>query len=281
MTAEILTCTVAEYHADPCPTPSLSSSIAKVLIERSPLHAHHLHPRFGKGYRAPTESMRTGTLIHRLLLNAGAEIVVINEDSWRKKAAKLARSEAEAAGKIAVLKGKHARAADAVAEIADRLADCEIHFDGQSEVPIRWQSDLNGIPVECRCMLDHVDLDRGLIYDVKVVASASPDRIARSVIDYGYDIQGAAYTEAVSQIRPNLAGRVRFVLLFVEAEKPYAVCPVELDGTLRAYGSERWGSAVEIWHRCLERDEWPGYASKIETLEPPPWLASRLLEGEL
>lgn len=31
--------TEAEYHADPCETPSLSSSLAKVLLAKSPLEA--------------------------------------------------------------------------------------------------------------------------------------------------------------------------------------------------------------------------------------------------
>ena len=36
-----------EYHADPCPAPSLSRSIAKLLVERSPAHAYAAHPRLG------------------------------------------------------------------------------------------------------------------------------------------------------------------------------------------------------------------------------------------
>ncbi|WP_242401117.1 hypothetical protein [Acetobacter okinawensis] len=35
----------AQYHADPCPTPSLSNSVARILLDESPMHAHFSHPR--------------------------------------------------------------------------------------------------------------------------------------------------------------------------------------------------------------------------------------------
>ncbi len=37
----------AVYFADPAAQPSLTQSIAKILIEKSPLHAWHEHPRLG------------------------------------------------------------------------------------------------------------------------------------------------------------------------------------------------------------------------------------------
>ena len=44
------TVTHAQYHTDPCAHPSLSCSIAKLLIGRTPAHAHRMHARFA----APT-----------------------------------------------------------------------------------------------------------------------------------------------------------------------------------------------------------------------------------
>ncbi|MBK8009562.1 MAG: hypothetical protein IPK23_14905 [Rhizobiales bacterium] len=34
-----------DYFADPCPAPSLNQSLAKVLLDQSPLHAFYEHPR--------------------------------------------------------------------------------------------------------------------------------------------------------------------------------------------------------------------------------------------
>ena len=39
------------YHADPAPEPSLSSSVAKILVNLSPAHARIAHPRLNPDYR--------------------------------------------------------------------------------------------------------------------------------------------------------------------------------------------------------------------------------------
>ena len=39
MRTGIFTIPAADYHADPCEVPSLSASIASLLVNRSPFHA--------------------------------------------------------------------------------------------------------------------------------------------------------------------------------------------------------------------------------------------------
>ena len=36
---------VADYFADPTPEPSLTQTLAKLLLERAPIHAKYAHPR--------------------------------------------------------------------------------------------------------------------------------------------------------------------------------------------------------------------------------------------
>src|SRR6185503_15222345 len=99
----ILNCSIDEYHNDPCETPSLSASIAKLLIDKSPMHAHAAHPRFGGEKYESSAAQDAGTLIHRLLLGAGKDIETIDADDYRTNAAKAARDAAKAAGRIPVL----------------------------------------------------------------------------------------------------------------------------------------------------------------------------------
>ena len=68
MTASILNVSESEYRADPLSVPSLSASIAKVLIMESPAHAYDIHPKLGNRARKPSAAMDEGTLIHTLLL---------------------------------------------------------------------------------------------------------------------------------------------------------------------------------------------------------------------
>jgi hypothetical protein len=47
-----------DYHADPCPAPSFTQSIAKVLLEKSPAHARLAHPRLCPPVAADDEEPR-------------------------------------------------------------------------------------------------------------------------------------------------------------------------------------------------------------------------------
>ena len=80
------------YHADPSERPSLSSHLAGILLARSPAHAKLSHPRFGGAFPdKPSDEMNVGSIIHGLLLGGGADIVEIDADNYRTKAAQEAR----------------------------------------------------------------------------------------------------------------------------------------------------------------------------------------------
>lgn len=279
MSAELIDALAeADYHADPCATPSLSSSIAKVMIDRSPAHAWQAHPKLGATPRAPTATMDRGSLIHRLVLGAGASVARIDADSYRTKAAQAARDEARAAGRIPVLAHDLEAATDAAVAIRENIARQGIDLDGRSEVSCTWQEQAVHGPIWCRSRFDHLVESRATILDIKTTRSAHPNACARQVIDYGYDIQRAAYVRALERARPDLAGRVRFVFIFVETEPPYAAVPAQLDAMLREYGERRWQRAVETWSQCLHTGYWPAYSTEPVRLAAPPWLMARIEE---
>src|SRR5262245_50563917 len=67
---------LAEYLADPCPAPSLSASIAHILLSQSPRHAWEAHPRLNPHYEPEeAEAFDLGTAAHAYLLE-GAEVFV-------------------------------------------------------------------------------------------------------------------------------------------------------------------------------------------------------------
>jgi hypothetical protein len=262
--------TVDEYHSDPAPAPSLSASIAKVLVEQSPMHAWSQHPRLGGVQAAPTEAMEDGTVLHRLLLGKGAEFVSVAANDWKTKAAKAARAAARAAGKVAVLERKLSAAMLAAEKIRERALERGIDFSaGENELAVVWREP-NG--VYARAMIDHVE--GALIVDVKKTTSAHPEDAAKSVVNYGYDIQRAAYVRALEVARPELAGRVEFAFLFCETKPPYAVQLAQLDGAFRMRGERLWSEAVAQWGACLSEGRWPGYEQPAY-LAAPGWLLAR------
>jgi len=270
--ARILPVTPDEYFLDPCERPSLSQSIARTLITRSPAHAWTEHPRFGGIRRAPTKATDDGSIIHKLLLGKGVDVEIISGfNDFKKKAAQEARDAAKDAGKIPMLEHRFAAIETAADRLRTTIARHGIELDGESEIAFEWHEPGFEGDVLCRALMDHVILSRGRIIDLKKIVSADARTCSRHAYDYGYDIQHAAYTSAIEKLKPELAGRIEFLFVFMELEEPYAVVPAAPDGMLRELGERRWRRAVELWEKCLNADRWPSYCSSVTSLEAPTW----------
>jgi hypothetical protein len=276
----------AEYHADPCPRPSFSHSVAKALLSQSPYHAWLRHPKLGGVAEAPTREMDRGTILHAMVLGTKVPVVVIDADNYRTKAAQEKRDSAHAAGLVPVLSREY----DGLVGLADAttaaLREQGVELSGISERAILWEEETAAGPVLCRGMIDHLILtaDSGAILDLKFGESADPKKLGRKCIDLGYDVQFAAYTSALQKLRPDLAGRGRWLWLFVEelpegSPKRVIVTVAQPGGMLREHGQARWRRACETWGRCLAENDWPGYAREVVRLEAPEWAMKEVLES--
>lgn len=276
MTARILDCTISEYHEDPCDVPSLSSSIAHILINKSPAHAWLAHPRMGgeKG-NEPTKAMLAGTVMHKLLLGKGSHICVIDAGDYKTNASKSARDYAIEAGEIPILSKDMADLQIASVEIRRNLDNSGVflHRDN-SEVPIEWTDD----GVVCRSMFDSYSRSERIVYDLKTTSDASPRSLGRKVVDMGYDIQAHAYTRALEELTGE-PGRVEFKWVFCELEPPYSVTVCSPGASLRELGRVRWSKARDVWRECLRTNEWPSnYSADPVKLQAPPWAMAEMME---
>lgn len=274
-----------DYHADQLPAwagtgPSLSNSIAKIILDKSPAHAHARHPKLGGAPEEP-RSLQTfdrGKLAHKLLLGKGAEIVVVDADAWTTKAAREVRDEARAAGKIPALRGAYDTAVQAADIVRAKLAKRGLILSGESEVQVVWHEQRIEQPVLCRGMMDHVIIDeredRATIIDLKTTRSAAPVACSNSIVSYGYDTQRAAYTRALERLHPELAGRIDFVFIFAETAAPFAVTHGQLNDVLRQRGEERWPNAVDAWADCLRWNQWPEYVDSAVEFVEPSWMGA-------
>jgi len=269
----------ADYHADPCPVPSLSSSIGQILVDRSPAHAYLAHPRLGPDtpQRESSKEMDEGTLVHGLMLGKGMERVQVitatdkdgnTVDNYRTKAAQTERDEIVAAGKTPVLP----RELDIVRAMAAKFTaklerDHGIVLDpANSERAIYWTERAHdGTEIQCRAMLDNVDLDNAVIYDIKRLKSAHP-RSVRKYVE-GACIQHEAYRRAVIANYPDLAPRMRFQWIVVEPTRPHEILLAHPSGSMEQLGGMKWEQAINRWAWCMKRDRWPGYAARSVPLE--------------
>lgn len=283
MLARVLEVTEAAYHADPCASPSLSQSLAHILVTESPRHAWLAHPKLGgNAERATSRAMDEGAILHKLLLGAGARFEMVVADDWRTKAAKEARDVIVAEGKIPILAANFEKLKKAADRVFQNAANQGFPFGGRSEVAIEFVDYVDQVrrerPALCRCRIDQVRGDH-TIYDVKKVESANPKDLAKRIVEYGMDIQSHAYTIAYEQLMPEALGRSDFVFLFCEIKPPYEVVPVRLDGYFREIGRRRWEKAVVLWDKLLREGSypWPGYADGAITLIPPQYVINQEL----
>ncbi|MEX1216501.1 PD-(D/E)XK nuclease-like domain-containing protein, partial [Saccharospirillum sp.] len=261
---------MAEYLADPCPEPSLTSGIAHRLITQSALHAWHAHPRLNPDYRPEQDDvLDAGSLAHALLLEGEAGLAIIEADDWRTKAAKEAREAAHEAGLIPVLARK-LEPARRMAEIARAaLANCGdlpmplAAFD--AEVTLQW---LEPVGIWCRARADLMRKDRRVIVDYKTTGgSASPDAwIRNQMIPLGYDLQAAFYQHGNARTAgPELA---QFIFCVQENYPPYAVSFVGLAPAMWDIAERKRDYAVQLWASCMKSKKWPCYPNRIAYSEP-------------
>jgi hypothetical protein len=275
----------ADYHADPCPAPSLSSSIAKVMIADTPLHAWAKHPRLNllrEPDGDPSRPAEIGTAAHKMLLGRGAEIAIIDAKTYQSSAAKEERATAYANGQAPILKADHldaVRLADNARRALEQIEGCAGFFAGQSEVVMAWE-DMGG--VWCRGMIDRLTMDArsAIIWDVKTTAAGLSDRALGARIAEGYDMQATMYVRGLSRLSPALAGRIKFRWIFIEQSEPHEVRVIEADRATLTIGDKKAAFAIELWRRCMAANEWPGYRREIGTLEYPMWSEAQWMRRE-
>jgi len=255
----------ADYHADPVPGGSLSSSGARKLL---PPSCPALY-RWERDHPEPKRHFEYGTAAHRMVLGLGAEWVLLDYPDYRTKAAQQARDDARAAGAVPILSPELEQItamAEAIREhpLAGPLLCRE---DVQPEQSLFWHDDEFGIWRRAR--LDAVRSGARLfIADYKTTACAEPERFGKSIANYGYHAQGAWYQDAAAEL---LGDDPAFLLVAQEKTPPYLVTVCELDQPAIAAGRSLNRRAMEVYRDCTEAGIWPGYTDDVALLSLPAW----------
>lgn len=266
-----------DYHADPVPEGSLSSSGARMLLPPScPAKFHHerMHPPASK------DEFDFGHAAHKLVLGSGPEIVVVDAEDWKTKAAREQRGLARDKGAVPLLLADWVKAQAMAAVLREHpLASVLFRPDrGDPEQSLFWVDDDTGI--WCRARLDWLPERRNdgrlIILDYKTAQSASPEHLERAVYNYGYFQQAAFYLDGAEAL--NLGDDPAFLFVVQEKAPPYLITVIELDTQALCIGRDLNRRALEIYRDCRESGIWPGYSSEIELISLPAWAAKRYLE---
>lgn len=261
------------YHADAHDgPPSLSSSIAKILLEHSPLHAWYAHPRLNKAYQSEEKvEFDYGTAVHALLLEGSeAQLVIVEADDWRTKAAREARDAARAAGQTPLLARQLSKvramvfAARAAVEASELRG---IFTAGEPERVTRWVD--NG--VHCRAKFDWLPSDQRVILDYKTAVSAEPEAFSRQIASLGYGIQASFYQRGA---QAEFGHEPAFILLAQEKEPPYSCTLHGIAPSMKEICDAKVERAIRLWGECLSANKWPGYDNRIHWAEATAWQMS-------
>lgn len=278
----------ADYFADPCERPSLTQSISKVLIERSPAHAFAAHPRLSppdpEEPEAPEKydsAKAIGNAAHALLIGRGKTMAVADFPTWQTKDAKAFKADAIDGGRQPILEKHMAQAERMVAAGRAQLRECgwgDVFDAGAGEVVLVWQE----AGLWFRTMIDWLPANNLRPVDYKSTGlSCAPHAIPNLMANAGWDIQAAMHERGLDALDPDNRGRRKFRFIPQENDAPFALTPVELSEAVLTIGRKKLDYAIRLWRECMATGAWPAYGTDVCRPELPGWHESRWLDREV
>ena len=275
---------IASYFADPCPRPSLTQSIAKILINQSPAHARWAHPRLRPQEAIEEEeehkkAKTIGDVAHKMILGRGKEVMVVDFPDWRTKAAKEMRDHAIENGQVPILTAHATQSMRIKAAFDEFMLEHPAgpELTGTPELVIAWEE--NGFWF--RSMIDMLSESMCIVTDLKTTdKDMPPDKVPANMAESGWDIQCAMHERGLNKLDPDNAGRRIFRFITIEQNPPFGIVVNELPESVLTIGRRKLSYAIRIWQECLEADKWPNYASVVHRPEYPSWAESRWLDRE-
>lgn len=271
-----------QYHA----RPELSSTGARKLLPPScPAH-FRLWQDEGE---APKAAWDKGHAAHKVVLGSGPGLVAVEDawgkdpNAWRTDKVKALVESVRADGDVPLKKADF----DDVHAMADALRQhptAAALLDpaaGDAEQTLIWRDPDTG--VMCRALVDFLRHPlagrRFLLPDYKTTGAeygASPDKVGRTMADFGYYIQLAWYRMGVASLGLAPDELIHPLLVIQETRKPYLVTVAEPDPTAMRMGAIRCRQALDLYAECVREDRWPGYGDDVVLAELPPWETKEL-----
>ena len=245
-----------------------------------------------------------GSAAHKVVLGSGPDIEVIDaaclqrladstadpklaklyaesarEDptEFRSSAAKAARANARAAGRIPLLRHAYDQVV-AMADVIRRHPMASALLDpeyGHAEQSLFWHDPESGILLRSRLDVLRDRVSGPLVIpDYKTADSADPDTFARSAANFGYHMQDAFYSDGAAALGYE---KPRVLFVVQERDEPYLVSVVELDYDSRRAGRLRYRRAIDVYRKCVAEGDWPGYVpdDEISYISLPSWAIRR------
>jgi hypothetical protein len=260
--------------------PYASSSILKILVDRSPMHTKVQHPE--------TPALSFGTLFHAMLLeperieNIAVKPRNANSASNEGKRTLLAwlektTGETSNAGANERAEGKILSAK--ISELSRspvmnrKLVCSQVNFDraatmvdvvfsrslgraifGAGSAEVVMLTHLDG--VACKARMDWIPDGLHMICDPKTTDDAGKEGFRKACRRWNYPLQAAFYPRVHQAIHGG--SRPTFVHVAIEKTPPHDIGFYELEAADIEKANREIDYALEWWAECENRDHWPG-----------------------
>lgn len=278
------------YHRNPdlLPAPSLSSSGAKTILNRSPFHFWFDSPMNPDRPPEPDKPhFNVGKAAHDLILLSDRwpdHYFITPEGFSRAKtkqfAAEIAEADAAIESGLTVLSFDQAATVRAVAAAIQRndLAVATL-TNGVTEETLAWQDPRTGVWLRARpdfrpnSIVERREVM--VVSDLKFVAptNATPEGFGRSIYNFGYHQSAALYADGIKAIYGVLP--THWLHVVVEKEPPHCVALYQLPGEDIERGRVLNRRAIDLFARCLDAGKWPGFADDPLQVGLPIWARMR------
>lgn len=257
--------------------PRLHQSTVKDLLKCPAIAKHRLDVERKK----PTKSMERGTLVDQLVFG-GANFHTVSArlksgpnkgelaTTWQCAEAREAATAARARGQVPVFEHELEAAQQVAGAVRARLLAEGIELERcVKQDTVQWTSRLGveceGTPDLVYLVWNHASVIRWVCIDLKVGENADPEHLDDHIYNMGWDIQAAAYYEALSSLYPEAEGRGEHWVLASDANAPNPITFEPLSPAYMAVGQARWERGQQVWIKCHETGEWPEYPRRSLT----------------
>ena len=258
------------YHSQCCDGPSLSSTEARILTNKTPAHLIAERLTIRESARNPD----LGTVIHSLILEpfkSASAVEIIKAPDFRTKAAQEHRDLAIKMGKTPILQKNYELAQAAAERVLSHPVLSKVMKAGEAEKCFFAKDKATGIWVKARP--DFISED-GVVVDVKGVGEASDEFIQRRIFDGGWFQQAAWHAHVIERV--NGLGIKDYLWAIIEMEPPHAVRVIRPAEAALIHGARLNDKALKIYAECCRKDFWPDYETDISELGLADWAYYRL-----
>lgn len=245
--------TNADYHRDE----ALGSTSLKTLATKTPAHY-----QYDKSHTTHKDEFDVGTATHSLILEDDTSgVEVLDFAAWTTKAAKEARDEARAAGKIPMLAKDWQQVVAMRDSVMAHPVASKLFTGHRAEASVFWEE--GGLMLKCRPDAWHPSI----LVDLKTTRDADPNEFGSTAANLGYHQSVAHYIDGVHEATGE---ELPFRFVLVEKTAPYLVSVVDLDAEAIEIGRALNDRAKRIYRECLEANTWPGYPN-TDPVSLPMW----------